>query len=219
MMKSAHTKLALAALAVLSVVIASCAVQQDTGGALRYRWWSGLGPVLPHDTFPADCRLCHVGDDWNTLRDDFEFDHEKETGVELVGAHAAARCLLCHNDRGPVAMFRVKGCVGCHEDVHMGDLGPRCESCHDQQTWQPVGQVEMHNKTRFPLTGIHAITACQRCHPGAFTGNFMPVDTECATCHQDELQRANNPPHINLGWVNNCDRCHIPTSWKQAQPN
>ena len=68
--------------------------------------------MLPHDTFPADCKLCHMGQGWNTLTDDFAFDHEKETGVPLVGAHDQARCLLCHNDRGPVELFASKGCAG-----------------------------------------------------------------------------------------------------------
>ncbi|MEZ6021278.1 MAG: hypothetical protein R3F17_14660 [Planctomycetota bacterium] len=49
-------------------------------------WWRGLGPVMPHDSFPADCSLCHLGGDWNTIRADFEFDHTAETGYALEGA-------------------------------------------------------------------------------------------------------------------------------------
>ena len=30
------------------------------------------------------------------------------------------------------------------------------------------------------------------------------------------LAAADNPPHIQLGWVDTCNRCHIPTTWKQA---
>ena len=206
-------------LAVIAAVVAiGACVVPDPNATARYRWWSGLGPVLPHDTFPADCQLCHLGSDWNTLRDDFEFDHERETGVPLDGAHDQARCLLCHNDRGPVREFQEKGCIGCHEDFHLGELGPDCQGCHTQETWQPYGQIAMHNRTRFPLTGTHALTACHRCHPGAFVGNFVPTDTECLTCHQNDLANANNPPHIALGWVDNCDRCHIPTSWNQVRP-
>jgi len=85
--------------------------------AEAHRWWSGLGPVLPHDSFPADCSLCHVGTKWNKLRDDFEFDHKARTGVALEGAHKTAQCLRCHNDRGSVAVFARKGCVGCQLPV------------------------------------------------------------------------------------------------------
>src|SRR5690606_30415845 len=49
----------------------------------RHRWWAGLGPVLPHASFPAECSLCHVGAGWNELRADFSFDHAERTGVPL----------------------------------------------------------------------------------------------------------------------------------------
>ena len=96
-------------LALLPCMVLACAIQRGPGDGSLHRWWAGLGPVLPHDTFPADCSLCHVGDKWNTLKPDFSFDHEQETGVALDGAHQQARCLRCHNDRGPVAVFRAKG--------------------------------------------------------------------------------------------------------------
>ena len=201
---------------VMGYLAVACAVQ-DPGSGVRHRWWSGLGPVLPHDTFPADCRLCHLGERWHELREDFAFDHRKETGIELVGQHAAAQCLRCHNDRGPVAAFWAQGCAGCHEDVHQGDLGQRCDRCHDERTWRPVGQVAMHARTRFPLTGAHLATACHRCHPGAFVGNFQPTSPECVTCHQRDLARTTNPPHVPLGWVSDCDRCHIPTRWQHGR--
>ncbi len=202
--------------AALAYLVVACAVQ-DPSRSARYRWWSGLGPVIPHDTFPTDCKLCHEGEKWHTLVEDFEFDHEKETGVALNGAHAQALCLRCHNDRGPVDVFAALGCVGCHEDVHQGHLGARCNDCHQEQTWMAIGQRSRHNRTRFPLTGAHANTACDRCHPGAFVGKFAPTDTSCVTCHTDDLQRTTNPPHLGLGWVDNCDRCHMPTRWNQAQ--
>lgn len=201
-------------LGILLFVVA-CAIQGQGDGA-RHRWWSGLGPVLPHDTFPADCSMCHVGTKWQSLVETFDFDHEKETGVALDGAHARAMCLRCHNDRGPVEVFRAKGCVGCHEDVHNGDLGKDCKSCHDERSWQARGMREGHNRTRFPLTGAHAAVACIRCHPGGWVGNFIPADRGCVTCHTEDLNGTTNPPHIPLGWVNRCDRCHQPTRWERA---
>jgi len=200
----------------LCFLLIACVVRGPDLGA-RHRWWAGLGPVLPHDTFPADCSLCHLGQKWHDLRADFAFDHEKKTGVKLEGAHAHAKCLRCHNDRGPVDVFAAKGCAGCHEDRHNGKLGQRCTQCHTQRTWRAVGQIAMHSRTRFPLDGAHASTACHKCHPGALVGNFVPTDTECVTCHRDDLAQTTNPPHLGLGWVDNCDRCHIPTAWNQGR--
>lgn len=183
----------------------------------RHEWWEGLGPVVPHETFPADCQLCHLGDNWQSLRPDFTFDHEAETGVALTGSHDQARCLRCHNDRGPVASFEARGCAGCHEDIHQGQLGAHCTDCHGEVTWRPQGMFEFHNSTRFPLVGVHAVVSCRRCHPGAEVGRFTHTDVECITCHQDDLAQALNPNHIGLGWVDRCDRCHIPTIWNQAE--
>ncbi|MCA8956523.1 MAG: hypothetical protein KDC87_10650 [Planctomycetes bacterium] len=201
---------------VLGTLLVGACVAPSPGDGATHRWWAGLGPVLPHDTFPADCKLCHVGEKWNELTATFQFDHEKRTGVPLHGAHGRAMCLRCHNDRGPVKTFQAKGCVGCHEDRHNGKLGTRCTKCHQERTWQPVGQIELHNKTRFPLTGAHAATSCYRCHPGGLVGNFQPTDTRCVTCHQDDLAATKNPPHVGLGWTANCNRCHLPTRWRQA---
>ena len=198
------------------MLVAAC-VLQDTRSAASHRWWSGLGPVVPHESFPANCNLCHVGEKWHVLTNDFQFDHEKETGVALVGAHARAKCLRCHNDRGPVADFQSKGCAGCHEDIHSGDLGKDCRECHGQMTWRPEKMIERHNRGRLPLVGAHLAAACHRCHPGGFVGNFRPVSAKCVNCHAADVANTTNPPHIPLGWVNRCDRCHMPTRWNQAQ--
>ncbi len=199
-----------------ALFLAAACVAPRAGTGSVHRWWSGLGPVLPHDTFPTDCKLCHVGAGWNKLVDEFSFDHEKETGYRLDGAHHEAQCLRCHNDRGPVQAFVARGCAGCHEDVHQGDLGQDCTTCHNQRTWTPQGMIQKHNRSRFPLVGAHALVSCHRCHPGARVGNFT-ADNECVTCHAADLANANNPPHIALGFVDNCQRCHMPTAWEQAQ--
>lgn len=204
-------------LLVAAAVVAAACMVPDRKAGQRQRWWAGLGPVLPHETFPADCSLCHTGAGWNDLRTDFYYDHELETGVKLVGAHEEAQCLRCHNDRGPVGIFMARGCVGCHDDIHQGDLGTQCTTCHTEVTWVPYGQIEMHNRTRFPLTGAHVSTACHKCHPGAFTGNFAPTDTECLTCHYVDLTRATNPPHLLFGYTTRCDRCHLTTDWNNAE--
>ncbi len=179
-------------------------------------WNSSLGPVVPHDTFPADCALCHTGSDWHTLKSGFVFDHAKETGVPLRGAHADAACLLCHNDRGPVAGFAAKGCAGCHSDVHRGQMGTNCSDCHDERTWRPGEMIARHDRTRLPLTGAHAATACFRCHPGAQVGNFAGASPECHHCHDGDYQRSSFD-HVAQGFTQDCSRCHRPTGWIPAQ--
>lgn len=183
------------ALALLSLGLFACVGGGFFGGEPN-EWWAERGPVVPHATFPASCDLCHAGDDWTTLRDDFEFDHLARTGVELEGAHARAECLRCHNDRGPVTAFAARGCKGCHEDVHEGMQGERCDTCHVPTNWGVVGAIGDHARTRFPLVGAHATTSCRRCHEGIEAGILGPLDVECISCHQADLARASVPDHI-----------------------
>jgi len=178
---------------------------------------AAYGPVIPHDTFPADCSICHESGDWHEIKEDFEFDHEKETGVAFIGAHAEASCLLCHNDRGDVAIFAARGCAGCHEDIHRGTLGRNCDDCHSEQSWRLEDSIARHNRTRFPLVGAHAAAACFTCHTGAQVGNFAGLDASCENCHQADLARATLPDHIGQGLGSDCQRCHVPTTWQSAR--
>ncbi len=179
-------------------------------------WWEERGPVVPHDDFPADCTLCHQGDDWHTIRQDFVFDHLAETGVPLNGAHAAAECLRCHNDRGPVTLFAQRGCAGCHEDVHRGQMGSDCSSCHGENDWRPEGQIALHAATRLPLAGAHAALQCWACHAGAEVGNFRNVDPDCASCHLDDYNQTTDPDHAASGYPLTCQDCHGFVAFDQA---
>lgn len=204
------------ALALLLLACVATVLDTRQNDAPPQGWWKERGPVVPHDSFPADCSLCHTGADWHTIRADFVFDHDGETGVALVGAHAQAECLRCHNDRGPVATFAARGCSGCHEDVHRAQLGKDCVACHVESDWQVREAIAKHSETRFPLVGAHAAAACWRCHPGADVGDFARASTECIACHASDLARASVPDHQALGYVDACERCHLPTSWQGA---
>jgi hypothetical protein len=179
-------------------------------------WWKDRGPIVRHDSFPENCSLCHKGQSWTELVEDFEFDHEGETGQALLGAHARAKCLRCHNDRGPVQLFARRGCAGCHEDVHRGQIGADCARCHGEENWSPEGQIAEHRRTRFPLTGAHAAAPCWRCHVNAQSGEFSQLDVRCVSCHRAELALAQDPDHAALFWTQDCERCHLPTTWGGA---
>ncbi|MFT4540771.1 MAG: hypothetical protein ACI835_003229 [Planctomycetota bacterium] len=201
-------------LLLVTVGFFACFSGSRTGsGVARQNWWDQRGPVVPHDDFPADCTLCHTGSDWETIRHDFLYDHGLETGTVLHGAHTRAECLRCHNDRGPVSRFAARGCAGCHEDVHEGELGQDCTQCHSEVSWRPEGVVADHSLTRFPLLAAHASVACWRCHEGAKIGDFSGLSTECSQCHMDDLASALEPNHQLLGWTHDCQNCHRATRW------
>ncbi|MEZ5988779.1 MAG: hypothetical protein R3F30_06595 [Planctomycetota bacterium] len=204
-------------LAAVSLVLGACGLLGRAQDVVPVQGWNkARGPVVPHDKFPDDCTLCHEGPGWNTIRQDFTFDHLARTGVPLNGEHARAECLRCHNDSGPVAVFAARGCAGCHEDWHRGTLGKDCKVCHDEESWHPREQIARHNLTRFPLVGAHAGVACWACHEGAPAGEFQKVSTDCASCHLERALKVTSPNHAGNGWTSNCQRCHSPIAWKGA---
>ncbi len=182
----------------------------------RNGWSEQWGPLVPHDTFPRDCGICHVPESWHILRADFSYDHEKETGFALVGAHARAACLRCHNDRGPVSVYVARSCGGCHPDPHKSQLGLDCTRCHDTTTWRPQGLISEHARTSFPLFGVHAATPCESCHLQAAVGDFRNAPLQCELCHSRDLARATSPDHAASGWIHRCERCHSPMGWGSA---
>jgi len=192
----------------LILVTACCAVIVPRNG-----WSKRWGPLVPHKSFPGDCSICHVPERWDVLRSDFAFDHAKETGHPLEGAHADAACLRCHNDFGPVSAYVARGCSGCHLDPHQSRLGKDCRQCHDERSWEPEGLVREHARTRFPLFGAHAATACVLCHKRAPTGDFSGEPTRCEQCHQRDYQNARNPDHVASGFSRDCETCHSPVDW------
>ena len=105
----------------------------------------------------------------------FRTDAARRAGVPLVGAHAEARCLRCHNDRGPVATFRAQGCVGCHADVHYGELGSDCQKCHDGSATSTAKTAQGDNWKNQPN-----VLACGSCHDGKSAHGL----DDCGTCHQ-----------------------------------
>ncbi len=82
--------------------------------------------------FGARCEHCHTDKTWERK----DFDHKKEAGYALEGAHKKVKCLTCHTR----PLFTTKTptvCGVCHrnDDVHDGDLGPRCERCHTVESF------------------------------------------------------------------------------------
>jgi len=107
-----------------------------------------------------------------------------------------------------------KACASCHRDVHLGQLGASCETCHAVAGAKFAAVSFSHARAAFTLTGKHQDAPCAKCHKsetGAFpAGNGTAVrlkglSTACASCHQDK----------HLGQVGNrCDTCHTTGSFK-----
>jgi hypothetical protein len=81
-----------------------------------------------------------------------------------------------------------------------------CENCHRVTAWRPIkANPEFdHNKTRYPLRGMHEKVQCTQCHVKPV---FTDVGKNCQDCHTDVHRR-------RMGA--NCAECHTVQGWKIA---
>ncbi|OLB30453.1 MAG: hypothetical protein DMG41_11890 [Acidobacteria bacterium] len=87
-----------------------------------------------------------------------------------------------------------------------GALAIPCENCHTATAWRPIKAVPEfdHNKTKYPLRGMHEKVQCTQCHVKPV---FTDVGKNCQDCHTDIHQR-------QMG--TNCADCHTVQGWKIA---
>jgi hypothetical protein len=142
-----------------------------------------------------DCGVCHgelgFGADALVAKG---FDHARDAGFTLEGAHAKVSCAGCHGPERRAAEQAARrspgssaphDCAGCHEDPHAGALGTRCTTCHTPASWDADAEgsrFDHARDTRFPLDALHAKLDCAACHEGL---GFAAKGRECADCHTD----------------------------------
>lgn len=183
----------------------------------------------------AACEACHhehLGDaaplvsdaSFRAVGSEFaaEYDHKHVGGLGLEGRHRTLACADCHKDSNAphltVGQTRYLGlskvCGSCHEDVHKGDLGADCASCHGQDRPLKESPLFQHPKS-FPLTGGHGGRQCVECHstPKVFTG----ASTECVSCHQPAYDKTTKPSHAVAKLGTQCASCHETNAWTPAR--
>jgi len=153
--------------------------------------------------YGAKCESCHDQDRWNVVA---RFNHDK-TRFPLRGGHVKVKCDACHT--GSLKEKLATTCVSCHrkDDPHRGQLGDRCEKCHQDTAWRKTATFD-HDLTRFPLIGRHAVVPCEECHQST---SYKGAPIACASCHKDEHHAG------RLGA--NCALCHNPNGWARWRFN
>ena len=147
----------------------------------------------------SDCAACHSNNDWSEIR----FDHQRDTGFVLNGAHQSIVCENCHVE--PIFEVSIGDtCESCHvdDDVHEGSQGADCASCHVETSWTSVPFFD-HSLTLFPLLGEHHQLECVSCHE---TQVFADVKSACVSCHVED------DPHKGVFAID-CESCHNPVAW------
>lgn len=175
-----------------------------------------------------ECSTCHITTEW---KDVTAFDHKKETGYPLIGAHKKQACSKCHVKQGKDSVkykfpsLESKKCLTCHEDHHKSNLsskfrGGNCASCHNQVKW-PIDNFK-HEVTSFPLRGQHARNNCIDCHKSNSASsskkfyNWTGLNKACGTCHEDFHGFAGRKP-FKMASLKDCGQCHTDLGWKNQQ--
>ncbi len=89
--------------------------------------------------FGERCESCHNTRAWTT----WDFDHTRRAKYPLDGAHNKVKCESCHKLEAPKGKDSASvgtTCVACHrsDDVHDGQFGMRCETCHQTEHWKKI---------------------------------------------------------------------------------
>lgn len=156
----------------------------------------GLGPK---------CESCHNESKWKETR----FDHDK-TRYPLHHKHIEVKCADCHRDHRYTNTPR--DCVSCHrkddeQKGHKGQLGARCEKCHDETKWKSA-RFDHDRDTRFPLRNKHHDAKCAACHKVSGFRDKLPL--KCVGCHErDDLQKGHKGRYGDK-----CQSCHNEKGWK-----
>jgi len=174
-----------------------------------------------------DCGSCHATVSFSELP--HPFDHEKQTGFAVTGAHAQENCTACHRPQPKAdeagrtfgwAPEPKNGCASCHVDPHRGSFDVAgmpakvgghtgCARCHVEVSFRALERFDHGKWTGFTLDGAHQEAGCAACHKprrkadktGRTWGRARGA--RCENCHDD--------PHagqFRTGGATRCDRCH-----------
>lgn len=171
-------------------------------------------------TSSAACRDCHRDHRGKTasLTDLGSFDFPHDTLGFSLNKHQRMEngdpitCENCHSE--DLSTFDSDSCQTCHSDIdlvfaraHLLSYGSDCLACHD-------GVDSMndfnHNAVAFKLEGGHENLRCTQCHLSTHSlTDFQSTPQDCYSCHAQDDQH-------NGGYGTNCESCHTPSSWEDA---
>jgi len=139
----------------------------------------------------------------------------------LMGNHATADCLDCHQSAVPLRFERIgSACINCHQQDYLlnqkldhktAGFSTECAGCHDVRA---ISWGASFNHAFFPLTGGHDIEECKACHINGYAG----TSAKCVDCHLLAFNNAVNPNHKALNLSMDCASCHTTSlDWTPAR--
>ncbi len=160
-----------------------------------------------------DCKVCHSALSWRYNSNYSRFSHDS-TAFSLSGQHKVLDCRSCHSSL--IFNEAPKQCNSCHTDVHQQTAGQDCKRCHNTSSWIVENIRQLHERTTFPLTGVHSSIDCAACHKSETNIRFNVPGLRCIDCHIKDYESTTKPNHKKNNFSENCTDCHNLTSfgWK-----
>ncbi|NUQ42708.1 MAG: hypothetical protein HUU32_15060 [Calditrichaceae bacterium] len=169
--------------------------------------------------FGLNCQNCHTADSWSNQQEILQLHAAR--GFPLTGVHAVADCQACHRtDQFNEFSGTPMDCSGCHLTDYTLAINPDhakagfsidCESCHRPVALKWENTTFQHTAA-FELRGAHRRVECNSCHANTYFG----TSPECYSCHSGDFQQTTNPPHVQLGFSQECTVCHNEERWEGA---
>jgi hypothetical protein len=164
-------------------------------------------------SFGQNCSSCHQTSSFKQINNS-AFDHNR-TNFPLIGKHKLAACNNCHKAPSGYKM-KFGLCTDCHTDFHKAQFVANnavqnCADCHTEFGFRPsLYSIELHNRSKFQLTGAHLAIPCESCHYQKNEWHFKGTNLECIGCHKNihknELKSEFLPD-------NKCQTCHETENW------
>ncbi|MEE9432423.1 MAG: cytochrome C [Melioribacteraceae bacterium] len=158
-------------------------------------------------TLNSNCETCHNLEKFSQVE---KFNHNDAKYI-LTGKHKEVDCNKCHtfeqrnNKRFQIFTgIKYQTCNSCHSDVHKGNFGTDCKSCHNTESFLKVSMSKNfnHSRTKFPLIGKHRTVSCKSCHKNSLSDK--PKYKMCLDCHID----FHKGEFVNNNATSDCKDCH-----------
>lgn len=155
-----------------------------------------------------DCKSCHSDHKGRDARvvwlDQDTFNH-RFTDYELTGRHKLTECSGCHLENKKYREAE-QACHDCHseDDVHEGELGEECNSCHSPVGWSQFAFD--HDQTEFKLKFSHQRVTCNACH---IKEQYEDTPQRCVSCHAIRDIHAER-------FGDKCESCHQEKEWSKT---
>ena len=240
-----------------TVECVKCHTQPATRTTVRFDTCAACHSDPHRGSFTQDCASCHNETGWRGGTFDHSTTRfplvDKHEGLSCASCHKTAATTVAVapiRSAAPTAGraagaarstaaslvqavdfrgLRVE-CVACHADVHEGELGVRCETCHTARSFA-VPSFN-HARPRPFFSAQHAALTCAHCHRSTSAPSSLPAvrtaarpspaavprmarvgltktSDACASCHAD----------AHAGQVSiRCDTCHTLDHPKFAVP-